>query len=62
MTIMIGEMQRLLPPTSVPLGEDPTYYVPCQTSNDGWAVAGRGDFVHHGRCGTRAPIWASREE
>jgi prepilin-type N-terminal cleavage/methylation domain-containing protein len=39
-TIMIGEMQRLLPPGAVPRGEDPTYYGPCRTSNDGWALAG----------------------
>ena len=39
-TIMTGEMQRLIPPTVVPRGEDPTYYGPSQTSNDGWALAG----------------------
>ncbi len=39
-TIMTGELQRLLPPTVVPRGEDPTYYGPSQTSNDGWALAG----------------------
>ena len=37
---MIGEMQRLHPPTTVPRGENPEYYGPCMTSNDGWAVAG----------------------
>ena len=39
-TIIIGEMQRLHPPTTVPRGENPEYYGPCLTSNDGWAVAG----------------------
>ena len=37
---MIGEMQRINAPKGVPPGEDPTYYIPCMTSNDGWAVAG----------------------
>jgi prepilin-type N-terminal cleavage/methylation domain-containing protein len=39
-TIMIGELQRLIPPTYVPIGENPAYYGPSRTSNDGWAVAG----------------------
>ena len=39
-TIMIGEMQRLHNPGSVPVGQDPTYYGPSLTSNDGWAFAG----------------------
>jgi prepilin-type N-terminal cleavage/methylation domain-containing protein len=40
-TIAIAEMQRLIPPTGpVPLGQDPKYWAPCLTSNDGWAVAG----------------------
>jgi len=39
-TIMTGELQRLIPPTTVPVGEDPKYYGPSRTSNDGWALAG----------------------
>jgi hypothetical protein len=39
-TIMIGEMQRLHNPGTVPVGADPTYYGPSLTSNDGWAFAG----------------------
>jgi prepilin-type N-terminal cleavage/methylation domain-containing protein/prepilin-type processing-associated H-X9-DG protein len=39
-TIMVGELQRLIPPNYVPRGEDPTYYGPCMTSNDGWALGG----------------------
>ena len=60
-TIMIGEMQRLIPPSTVPRGENPAYYGPSRTSNDGWALAGCGDVVHHGRSRTRAPTSASRE-
>ncbi len=41
-TILIGELQRLQNPGSVPPGEDPQYYGPSRTSNDGWAVAGVG--------------------
>ena len=39
-TIMIGEMQRLTPPGVVPRGQDPRYYGPSRTSNDGWALGG----------------------
>jgi prepilin-type N-terminal cleavage/methylation domain-containing protein/prepilin-type processing-associated H-X9-DG protein len=39
-TLMTGEMQRLIPPTTVPVGQDPEYYGPSQTSNDGWALGG----------------------
>jgi prepilin-type N-terminal cleavage/methylation domain-containing protein/prepilin-type processing-associated H-X9-DG protein len=39
-TIMIGEMQRLTPPGAVPRGQDPRYYGPSRTSNDGWALGG----------------------
>jgi prepilin-type N-terminal cleavage/methylation domain-containing protein/prepilin-type processing-associated H-X9-DG protein len=39
-TIMIGELQRLIPPKEVPVGQDPQYYGPSRTSNDGWALAG----------------------
>jgi prepilin-type N-terminal cleavage/methylation domain-containing protein len=41
-TIMIGELQRLHNPGVVPPGQDPTYYGPSLTSNDGWAVGGVG--------------------
>ena len=37
---MIGELQRLHDPGFVPNGEDPTYYGPQMTSNDGWAAGG----------------------
>jgi prepilin-type N-terminal cleavage/methylation domain-containing protein len=40
-TIMVGELQRLQPPPGpVPAGQDPTYYGPSMTSNDGWAIGG----------------------
>ncbi len=40
-TIMVGELQRLQPPPGAPPpGQDPTYWGPQQTSNDGWAVGG----------------------
>ena len=39
-TIMIGELQRLHNPGSVPSGQDAEYYGPSLTSNDGWALAG----------------------
>ena len=39
-TIMVGELQRLHDPGTVPPGENPTYYGPSMTSNDGWAVGG----------------------
>jgi type II secretory pathway pseudopilin PulG len=40
-TIVVGELQRLIPPSGpVPEGQDPEYYKPCLTSNDGWACAG----------------------
>jgi len=39
-TIMIGELQRLHDPGFVPRGEDPEYYGPSLTSNDGWAMGG----------------------
>jgi len=39
-TIMIGELQRLHDPGYVPAGQDPTYYGPSLTSNDGWAAGG----------------------
>jgi prepilin-type N-terminal cleavage/methylation domain-containing protein/prepilin-type processing-associated H-X9-DG protein len=41
-TIMVGEMQRLHNPGTVPQGQDPEYYGPSLTSNDGWAFAGVG--------------------
>jgi len=37
---MIAELQRLHPPPDVPVGADAEYYQPCQTSSDGWALAG----------------------
>jgi prepilin-type N-terminal cleavage/methylation domain-containing protein len=39
-SIAIGEMQREFGNAPMPQGENPTYWVPCNTSNDGWAVAG----------------------
>ncbi len=39
-TIMIGELQRLHDPGSVPNGQDAEYYGPERTSNDGWAAGG----------------------
>ncbi len=39
-TIMIGELLRLHPPATVPVGENPEYYQPSLTSNDGWALGG----------------------
>lgn len=39
-TIAIGEMQRLMPTGAVPKGQDPQYWGPSMTSNDGWALAG----------------------
>ena len=39
-TIMVGELQRLHNSGSVPPGQNPTYYGPSMTSNDGWAVGG----------------------
>ena len=41
-TIMMGELQRLFNPGYLPAGQDPEYYGPSLTSNDGWAVAGVG--------------------
>jgi prepilin-type processing-associated H-X9-DG protein len=41
-TLMVGELQRLHDPGYVPQGQDPEYYGPCLTSNDGWAFAGVG--------------------
>ncbi len=38
-TIIVGELQRLQPPPGPPPpGQDPTYWVPEHTSNDGWAT------------------------
>ena len=40
-TIMLGELQRLQPPGGpVPAGQNPTYWAPSLTSNDGWAIGG----------------------
>lgn len=40
-TIMLGELQRLQSPGGpVPPGQNPTYWGPSLTSNDGWAVGG----------------------
>jgi len=39
-TIAIGELQRLHAPATIPPGENPQYYGPAQTSNDGWAAGG----------------------
>ncbi|MGO9115294.1 MAG: DUF1559 domain-containing protein [Thermoguttaceae bacterium] len=52
-TIMIGELQRLHDPGDVPPGQDPTYYGPERTSNDGWAVGGVASAFD---CNTNIPI------
>ena len=39
-TFAIGEMWRGLGNMPIPPGQSSTYWVPCTTSNDGWAVAG----------------------
>ena len=39
-SLAIGEMQRGQGNAPMPQGENATYWGPCNTSNDGWAVAG----------------------